>query len=215
MYIPKIRRMVDAIQEIKSIDPETALTHRYIRTMVETKKITTIKYGYAWVVNMDELYAYFTTSGVQSDEDANFWERELGSLIEEHPMFTSKMVCSLFYEHDSGSMIRQPNLRRFVQENNIRYFPINPSKWLINIVDFTTILNPKKINQRASLPRLRGQIKAFNEIIAAYPKLKIDRQLLQNALASENVFKIKNGGHWIINFDEFKQEVIRILEEKN
>ena len=34
MYIPKIRRMVDAIQEIKSIDPETALTHRYIRTMV-------------------------------------------------------------------------------------------------------------------------------------------------------------------------------------
>ena len=24
MYIPKIRRMVDAIQEIKSIDPETA-----------------------------------------------------------------------------------------------------------------------------------------------------------------------------------------------
>ena len=43
MYIPKIRRMVDAIQEIKSIDPETALTHRYIRTMVEKKKITTIK----------------------------------------------------------------------------------------------------------------------------------------------------------------------------
>lgn len=47
MYIPKIRRMVDAIQEIKSIDPETALTYRYIRTMVEKKKIATIKYGYA------------------------------------------------------------------------------------------------------------------------------------------------------------------------
>lgn len=215
MYIPKIRRMVDAIQEIKSIDPETALTHRYIRTMVEKKKITTIKYGYAWVVNMDELLAYFTSSGVQSNEDENFWESELGSLIEEHPMFTSKKVCALFYEHDSGSMIRQPNLRRFVQENNIRYFPINPSKWLINIIDFTAVLNPKRIYQRAPFPRLRGQIKAFNEIIAVYPKLKRDRQLLQDAFNSENVFKIKNGGHWLVNFDEFEEEVVRLLEIKS
>lgn len=164
---------------------------------------------------MDELLAYFTSSGVQSSEDENFWENELGSLIEEHPMFTSKKICQLFYEHDSGSIIRQPNLRKFVQENNIRYFPINPSKWLINIVDFITVLNPRKIYQRTPFPRLRGQTKAFNEMIAVYPKLKTDRQLLQDAFHSENIFKIKNGGHWIVNLDEFEQEVIRLLEIKN
>ncbi|MBO5412699.1 MAG: hypothetical protein J6A38_06470, partial [Clostridia bacterium] len=62
---------------------------------------------------------------------------------------------------------------------------------------------------------LRGQIKAFNEIIAIYPKLKRDRQLLKDAFNSENVFKIQNGGHWIVNFDEFEQEVIRLLEIKD
>ena len=52
-------------------------------------------------------------------------------------------------------------------------------------------------------------------MIAVYPKLKTDRQLLQDAFHSENIFKIKNGGHWIVNLDEFEQEVIRLLEIKN
>lgn len=196
--------MVDAFDEIKQLDSDTALTRRYIRTMVEQRKITVIKYGYAWIINMDELFSYFTSSGVQCSNNDNFWENELGLLIEEHPMLTSKKICQLFYDYDKHSLLRPPNLRRFVQENNVLYFPITQSKWLINIVDLNKKLNPRRINQKQSLPRIRGQIKAFEMILEQYPQFVKQKDCLRKVFNSPTVFKIKNGGHWLVNYDEFE-----------
>lgn len=59
MYIPRLRYINDAVEEIREIDPESPITYDLIRNLIEDGKITKIKYGNAWLVNMDELYFLF------------------------------------------------------------------------------------------------------------------------------------------------------------
>ena len=59
MYIPRLRKRENVIKEIKKIDPNTALTGYLIERLTKENKITKIKYGNAWVLNLDELFDYF------------------------------------------------------------------------------------------------------------------------------------------------------------
>ena len=61
MYLPRLRKLSDAYDEIKRLDPQTALTSRQLRSMMERRDLTFFQYSNAWVVNMDELFAHFTT----------------------------------------------------------------------------------------------------------------------------------------------------------
>lgn len=61
MYIPILRKKGNVVQEIKKIDPKSAITRCAIDKLISTKKISQIKYGNAWLINMDELYNYFYT----------------------------------------------------------------------------------------------------------------------------------------------------------
>ena len=56
MYIPRLRRISDAINEIKKADPESIITYYTIIKLIEVGKLTALKYGNAWVINLDELY---------------------------------------------------------------------------------------------------------------------------------------------------------------
>lgn len=49
----------DAVKEIKEQDADFNVTYSMIRHLIWTGKLTKIKYGSAWLVNMDELYAFF------------------------------------------------------------------------------------------------------------------------------------------------------------
>ena len=60
MYIPRLRRINDVVAEIKEQDPETNITYRVIKELIAAKEITSMKYGNAWLINLDELYAYFS-----------------------------------------------------------------------------------------------------------------------------------------------------------
>ena len=64
MYIPRLRRMSDAIDELRKTDPVSALTPHFLETLIYSQQLTQLKYGYAWLVNLDELYAYLTADGV-------------------------------------------------------------------------------------------------------------------------------------------------------
>lgn len=60
MYIPRLRRINDVLDEMKKRDPKTALKWRTIQSMIKQGEITSIKFGDAWLINIDELYNYFT-----------------------------------------------------------------------------------------------------------------------------------------------------------
>ena len=56
MYIPRLRRINDVIREMKKADPESIITYCAIMKLIECKKISAMKYGNAWLINLDELY---------------------------------------------------------------------------------------------------------------------------------------------------------------
>lgn len=59
MYIPRLRYIKDAVKEIKSMDKDCPVTYNLIHSLIQQNKITKIKYGSAWLVNLDELFAFF------------------------------------------------------------------------------------------------------------------------------------------------------------
>ena len=63
MYIPGLRRINDVLAEMKKRDPKTALKWRIVQYMIKQGAITSIKFGDAWLINIDELYNYFTKAG--------------------------------------------------------------------------------------------------------------------------------------------------------
>ena len=60
MIIPRIRRINDVIREMKEKDPGTEVSWEMIQTLIKKGKITTKKFGNAWLINIDEFYQFFT-----------------------------------------------------------------------------------------------------------------------------------------------------------
>lgn len=56
--LPKIRTIAEAIEEIKRIDPETAITTRFIKEGIANGKIPIIKVGNKVLVNMESIYTF-------------------------------------------------------------------------------------------------------------------------------------------------------------
>ena len=56
MYIPRLRRISDVINEMKKADPDSIITYYSIIKLIEVGKLTAMKYGNAWLINLDELY---------------------------------------------------------------------------------------------------------------------------------------------------------------
>ena len=59
MFIPRLRRIEQAIKKIKEFDKDTELNWRIIQQLVKTGVITSVKIGNAWLINIDELYSLF------------------------------------------------------------------------------------------------------------------------------------------------------------
>lgn len=58
MYLPRLRRISDVIKEMKQADPESRITYCLLIELINEGKITAMKYGNAWLINLDELYHY-------------------------------------------------------------------------------------------------------------------------------------------------------------
>jgi len=63
MKIPRLRRISDVIAEIKQQDADTMINWKIIQRLISTGEITTMKIGNSWLINLDELYLYFTKGG--------------------------------------------------------------------------------------------------------------------------------------------------------
>ena len=63
MYIPKLRRISDVIKEMKVQDPASPISWYFLRELCRICKINTLKFGNSWLINVDELYAFFKGGG--------------------------------------------------------------------------------------------------------------------------------------------------------
>lgn len=60
--LPRIRGIREAIEELKELDPKTALTERGLRRLVLTGEIPTVRIGTKYLINMDVLIDYLYDS---------------------------------------------------------------------------------------------------------------------------------------------------------
>ena len=58
MNTPKIRTIQQCLNEIKTIDPNTAVTENFIRTLCKTSQVKHFKSGTKYLVNLDDLLSY-------------------------------------------------------------------------------------------------------------------------------------------------------------
>ena len=57
------RRINDVLTEIKKQDPETDLTWKLVKRLIKDKRLTAMKFGNSWLINLDEFYGFFRTGG--------------------------------------------------------------------------------------------------------------------------------------------------------
>ena len=198
MYIPRLRRISDTLNEIKRLDPQSVLTRHFIEELIHKKEITALKYGDAWLINLDELYHYLT---VQKED----YEPQENSYPLPRQMVSSGEIFRLFIENDKGTIVRRPNLRRFVKANGIRYFVNELGRWVIDGQDFLAKVNPKNINFNVDMPRMRFHDDSVRKFQKRHPNVRIPLSKLEECFQSDNVFKTLNGRRWVLNYDEFEQ----------
>lgn len=59
MYIPRLRKINDIIAEIKAQDPQTVINWKLVKRLIKEGKLTAMKFGNAWLINLDEFYGFF------------------------------------------------------------------------------------------------------------------------------------------------------------
>lgn len=64
----RIRTINSAYEEIRKLDPNTAITPYYIRKLVDTGRIRSIRDGSKALVDFDNLILYLN-GGIENDEE--------------------------------------------------------------------------------------------------------------------------------------------------
>ncbi len=60
MYIPRLRKISQVIEIMRKNDKNTVVTYNLIDKLIKTKQIGAVRFGLDWIVNLDEVYAFFT-----------------------------------------------------------------------------------------------------------------------------------------------------------
>ncbi len=72
--IPRMRTAPGALEIIKALDPETAVTEHYIRQLIRSGTIPHVDVGRKKLVNVDQLLRYLEKDQFQAKQDM---EREV------------------------------------------------------------------------------------------------------------------------------------------
>ena len=200
MYIPRLRKIDAVLKDMQQADPDTVVSRFFITKLLREGKITPLKYGDAWVVNIDELYGYLNGEVFQNKPYTPPLKRNIQK---------SGEIWRAFLAADSDTIIRKLNLRLFIKEQGAWYFVSSLGHWLIDSDELMYRLNPRGVDCRANMPRLRWHDDTVRGFKKTHQNLPVTMSIVENALKSDNVFKIKNGHRWIINYDQLEMEVYR------
>lgn len=65
MALPRMRLLNEAYEEIKKIDPQTAITKNIIRGLTLDNKVKSVMVGRKRLINVDDLIEYLSTQYMQ------------------------------------------------------------------------------------------------------------------------------------------------------
>lgn len=200
--MPRLRRIDTVLKAMKQADPDTVITRHFITTLLREGKITPLKYGDAWVVNIDELYGYLC--GMQFNEKSYVQPTK-------RTIKKSGEIWREFLAEDPDTKVRKLNLRLFVQEQGIWCFTSSVGHWLIDSDELMYKLNPRGVDCKVAMPRLRWHDDTVRGFKKQHPDLPVNMTMAEKAFQSDNMFKIKNGGRWILNYDQLEAEVFKMI----
>lgn len=123
---------------------------------------------------------------------------------------TSGYLQRLFAEQDKETILRRPNIRRFVLQYKV---PCEQHKkaWLIDFDAFMKAIAPKKFLVQEGIPKVRKIENALKEFNAAH-KQKATMDDVKACLKCGNVFYYSYRGRTIVNYDELEIELDFFLE---
>lgn len=126
---------------------------------------------------------------------------------------TSGYLQRLFAEQDKETILRRPNIRRFVLQYNV---PCEQHKkaWLIDFDAFMKAIAPKKYPVQEGIPKVRRIENALKEYNASH-KQKATMDDVKACLKSGKVFYYSYRGRIIVNYDELEINMKNIFIKWN
>lgn len=126
---------------------------------------------------------------------------------------TSGYLQRLFAEQDKQTILRRPNIRRFVLQYNVPYEQ-HKKAWLIDFDAFMKTIAPKKYPVQEGIPKVRRIENALKEYNASH-KQKATMDDVKACLKSGNVFYFSYRGRIIVNYDELEINMKNIFIKWN
>lgn len=118
---------------------------------------------------------------------------------------TSGYLQRLFTEQDKETILRRPNIRRFVLQYNVPCEQ-HTKAWLIDFNAFMKAIASKKFLAQEGIPKVRRIENALKEFNVAY-KQKATMDDVKACLKSGNVFYYSYRGRTIVNYEELEIEL--------
>ena len=125
---------------------------------------------------------------------------------------TSGYLQRLFAEQDKQTILRRPNIRRFVLQYNVPYEQ-HKKAWLIDFDVFMKAIAPKKYPVQEGIPKVRRIENALKEFNVAH-KQKATMDDVKACLKSGNVFYYSYRGRTIVNYEELEMELRKHIRLK-
>lgn len=116
---------------------------------------------------------------------------------------TSGYLQRLFAEQDKETILRRPNIRRFVLQYNVPYEQ-HKKAWLIDFDAFMKAIAPKIYPVLEGIPKVLRIENALEEYNAAH-KQKATMDDVKACLRGGNMFYYSYLGRTIVNYDEIEQ----------
>lgn len=115
---------------------------------------------------------------------------------------TSGYLQRLFAEQDKQTILRRPNIRRFVLQYNVPYEQ-HKKAWLIDFDVFMKAIAPKKSPVQEGIPKVRRIENALKDYNSSH-KQNATMDDVKACLKSGNVFYYSYRGRTIVNYDELE-----------
>ena len=125
---------------------------------------------------------------------------------------TSGYLQRLFAEQDKQTILRRPNIRRFVLQYNVPYEQ-HKKAWLIDFDAFMKAIAPKKYPVQEGVPKVRRIENALKEHNASH-KQKATMDDVKACLKSGNVFYYSYRDRIIVNYDELEIKLKKNIKFK-
>jgi hypothetical protein len=203
MYIPKIRNAAAIAEYYKKHDSETAVTMYLIKTLADKKKLTCRYIGQARLFNLDECLQYFSV-----EKKFTKAKKIKGSQRKTRGTFE---ILNIFKEYDSDTFLSKRIIRGVAaNEKKVFSFFLPTNKWMIDLDQFITFFSGKTNQSATDIPRIRTYEESYHIIHRDYPQSSVTWNELHSIVHSGEIFIIKHGNRWILNYDQLIEIITKI-----